>query len=286
MSASFYRPSSTRTPRSPRRKASTRSAIALVLFVFLAGGSVAAGALTLRLNARFSVLRVVLAGVPEARRAEAEELTDGWIGKPLLFVDLDTPIAALSKCPWVERVSARRVVPDTVTVQVTARPPVALARKDGVLWTVDRAGTWLGPYAGRAISGNDDFVVIDAGAGKEEKSEDEDAVEKPEALDPAVARGAAFIARLREDDPPLLARLSELEVEGDGFRVIDNVTHMRLRFGPDALAPGSTAAIWRAFLALVPELERHSLLGREADLRFADRIVLKAPAGDAGRGKT
>jgi hypothetical protein len=277
VSASFYRPPASRTPRSPRRRASARSAIAAVLFIFLAGGSVAAGALTLRLHSRFSVLRVVLEGVPEARRAEAEELTDGWIGKPLLFVDLDTPIGRLSRCPWVESVSARRVVPDTVTVQITARPPIALARKDGVLWTVDRAGTWLGPYSGRAISGSDDFVVIDASP-----STDED---KAEALDPAVARGAAFIERLREDDPPLLARLSELEVESDGFRVVDKVSHMRLRFGPEAISAGSASAIWRAFLALVPELERHSLLGREADLRFADRIVLKAPAHDAGRGK-
>ncbi|MEO6325429.1 MAG: FtsQ-type POTRA domain-containing protein [Thermoanaerobaculia bacterium] len=297
MSATFYRPSTTRTPRSPRKRASARSAIALVVFVFIAGGSVAAAALTLRMNARFSVLRVVLDGVPEARRAEAEELTDGWIGKPLLFVDLDTPIARLATRPWVERVSARRVVPDTVTVQVTARRPVALARKDGVLWTVDRAGTWLGPYAGRAVSGADDFVVIDASASaagvKSSKlPEGQDAAGAngrsvaSETCDAGVARGAAFIARLREDDPPLLARLSELEVEPDGFRAVDNVAHMRLRFGPEALSAGSTAAIWRAFLALIPELERHSLLGHEADLRFADRIVLKAPAHDAGRGKT
>jgi len=37
--------------------------------------------------------------------------------------------------------------------------------------------------------------------------------------------------------------------------------------------------------ALRPEMERHSLDVREADLRFSDQIVLKHPAED-GRGKT
>jgi len=34
-----------------------------------------------------------------------------------------------------------------------------------------------------------------------------------------------------------------------------------------------------------PELDRHFLPATEVDLRFAGRIVLKAP-GDTGRGKT
>ena len=59
------------------------------------------GLLLLRTHPRFVVNRVVLEGVPEARRSEAEELTDGWIGRPLLFLDLDEPVAELSKRSWV-----------------------------------------------------------------------------------------------------------------------------------------------------------------------------------------
>ena len=55
--------------------------------------------------------------------------------------------------------------------------------------------------------------------------------------------------------------------------------------GPDAAEPKKAAPLWRAFLALRPELDRHSLPAAEADLRFSGRIVLKAP-GDPGRGKT
>src|SRR5437899_3064198 len=84
------------------------AAIALVAALALAAIG-ASGLATLRLHPRFAVTRVVLDGVPEARRAEVEELTDRWIGVPLLFVDLDSPIAALSSRSWVRSASARRV---------------------------------------------------------------------------------------------------------------------------------------------------------------------------------
>jgi hypothetical protein len=71
----------------------------------------------------------------------------------------------------------------------------------------------------------------------------------------------------------------------EGFAVTDRVARARLLFGPDAVELGKAAPLWRAFLALRPELDRHALSATEADLRFAGRIVLKAP-GDSGRGKT
>lgn len=274
MTTSFYRPAVARTPRSMRRKASARRAVTLVIFIFVLGGSVGAAVLGIRFHPRFVVRRVVLEGVPETRRSEAEELTDVWIGKPLLFADIDTPMAQLSARAWVAQVTVRRVVPDTVIVRLKSRPPVALAQRNGELWTVDRAGSWLGAYSGRGITASDDFVVIDPGQ------------DSGAAADSRVARATAFLERLKLDDPALLARLSELEVQKNDFGAIDKVAHVHLLFGPDALEPGRASTSWRAFLALAPELERHSLLGSSADLRFTDRIVLKAPAEEAGRGKT
>lgn len=267
----FYRPR--RTPQVSRKNASVRSAAAAVALLFALGALVAGGAATLRLHPRFAVMRVVLEGVSDARRAEVEELTDGWIGKPLLFVDLDRPVSALSQRSWVLRASARRVVPDTIEVDVTPNPPVALARKDGLLFTIDRQGNWLGPYGGRALSGKDDFVLLDA----------EGLPESGRVA--ALARGAALVSRLMSEDPALLARVSEVELVPDGFALVDQVAKVRLLFGRDATEPGRAAAIWRAFLVLRPEMERHGLDVHEADLRFEDRIVLKHPAED-GRGKT
>lgn len=265
--SSFYRPPASRVLR-PTRRRGYRIAVLPVVLVFVAGAAVFSVYLTLRLHPRFAVNRVVLEGVPESRRAEAEELTDGWIGKPLLFADIAGPVTALSGRSWVASASARRVVPDTISVRIVARPPVALARKGDEIWTVDRAGSWLGPYTGRAVGRDDDFVVIDPGV-----------------VEDGVARGAAFLETLRNEDPALLARVSELLVRLDGFRLVDCVARVPLLFAPDANEPGRAAPIWRAYLALRPELERHALTTTEVDLRFADRIVLKAPS-DGGRGKT
>jgi len=269
--AEFYRPR--RVPQaaktgSPLRRAAVALVSALAVFAAGAGGLVA-----LRLHPRFAVTRVVLEGVPEARRAEVEALTDRWIGGPLLFVDLDGPIASLSTRSWVLSAAARRVVPDTVEVVVRPNPAVALARIGGALATVDAQGNVLGAYTGRAISGSDDYVLLDADG-------------LPEAARPAaLARGAAFVSRLKDEDPALLARVSEIEVLAEGFALVDAPAKARLLFGDDAVEPGKAAPAWRAFLALKPEMERHALATSEADLRFQDQIVLKHPADEA-RGKT
>lgn len=267
--SAFYRPEKARAPR--RRKTSWKGPILVGLALLF--GAAALGLAFFRTNPRFLVTRVVLSGVPEARRAEAEELTDGWIGKPLLFVDLDGAVATLSARPWVARAAARRVVPDTIAVEITARPPIAIAQKGGELWTVDSAGTFLGPYAGRAASARDSFVILDPG-------ENADPAEAPALL----ARGAAFLVRIAEDDRALRARLSEVEILESGFAAVDQEARVKLLFGLDALEPNRAAAIWRAYLALKPELDRHALGGGEVDLRFSNRIVLAA--AESSRGKT
>jgi len=268
--SSFYRLPASRTVRPMRRRAGRRLVVPALasLFVVVLG---LAGLLLLRTHPRFAVNRVVLEGVPEARRSEAEELTDGWIGRPLLFLDLDQAVAELSKRSWVASATARRIVPDTIAVRVVARPPVALvARADrgGELWTIDRGGSFIGPYTGRALSKSDDFVVLSGAS---------DAA--------ALARGAGFVENLRREDPELLARVSGVAIVPEGFAVTDRIAKACLLFGPDAAEPRRAAPLWRAFLALRPELDRHSLPTAQADLRFSGRIVLKAP-GDTGRGKT
>lgn len=225
----------------------------------------------LRFHPRFQVSRVVMEGVPPIRQAQAEEITDSWIGSPILFLDFRRSLESLSQLPWVEEVDARRVIPDTIFVRVKARPAVALAMKDGELWTVDRRGTWLGPHGDRpGRAAEEDFVII-----------------RPQVDDPkSVALGAAFVAAILDDDPALHARISEVEVAAESFSVIDRYSRLRLLFSKDAARKGEAAASWRALLALQPELDRHSLLKTDVDLRFSGRIVLKAPATDAARGKT
>ncbi len=266
----YYRPGTIRPPRPPRRRDATRRALLGVLLAAVLGGSAAAAWATVQRHPRFLVKRVVLTGVPEPHRNEVEALSDPWIGCPLLSVDLDAAIEELSSRPWVARAAARRVVPDTISVQVEPRAPVALARRADELWTVDQEGLWLAPYSGGP--GAPRFVVLDpSGAPSPEE---------------AIVRGARLLARLRAEDPDLYTRVSEVEVLSEGFAVVDVPARLRLFLGDDAVAPGKAFARWRAFLALAPELGRRGLLPREVDLRFENRIVLKAPGAEAARGDT
>jgi hypothetical protein len=266
--SSFYRPPATRPVRPVRRRSpfrALRPAFALLALAVLALG----GVLVLKLHPRFAVKRIVLEGVPEARRAEAEEVTDGLLGRPLLFVDLDGAVEGLAKRPWVARAAARRLVPDTLVVTVEARPAVALARHGSDLWTVDGGGLWLGPYSGRAVSGEDDFPLID-GPGDEE----------------TVRQGAAFLVALKGEDAALFARVSEVAVLPEAFSVTDRVARARLLLPGDPATVARAAAAWRAWLALAPDLARRGLPLDAADLRFDGRIVLDAPPELLGRGKT
>lgn len=270
MNGAFYRPRTIRAPRPARRREGTRRLVLGLAAVLLVGGGAAAAWAAVQNHPRFLVKRVVLTGVPEPHRNEVEALSDPWIGRPLLSVDLDAAVADLSARPWVARAAARRVVPDTISVQVEERAPVALARRGEELWTVDQDGLWLAAYAGGA--GASRFVVLDpAGAASPEEG---------------TARGALLLSRLSAEDPELLSRVSEVEVLADGFAVVDAPARLRLLLGNDAAAGGKTFARWRAFLALSPELSRHGLLPREVDLRFENRIVLKAPGAEGVRGDT
>ncbi|MDX9734823.1 MAG: FtsQ-type POTRA domain-containing protein [Thermoanaerobaculia bacterium] len=270
MSGAFYRPGTIRPPRAPRRGRPTRRLVlGLALLLLLVGGAAAAWA-AVHKHPKFLVTRVVLTGVPEPHRNEVEAISDPWIGRPLFSVDLEAAIADLSARPWVARAAARRVVPDTVALQVEPRAPVALARRDGELWTVDQKGLWLAAFSGGA--GAPRYVVLDPSGGA--------------SPDEAVARGARLLARLAAEDPELHARVSEIVVLPDGFAVVDAPARLKLLLGDDALAPGRAFARWRAFLALAPELSRHGLLPREVDLRFENRIVLKAPGPEAARSDT
>ncbi len=270
MNGAYYRPGTIRPPRPPRRRVASRRLVVAAGAALLVAGSAAAAYSAVRTHPRFLVRRVVLTGVPEPHRNEVEALSDPWIGRPLFGVDLDGAIAELSARPWVAKAAARRVVPDTVALQVEPRAPVALARRGEALWTVDQDGLWLAEYRGGA--GAPRFVVLDpSGAASPEEG---------------VVRGARLLGRLSAEDPELLARVSEVEVLPRGFALVDAPARLRLLVGEDALAPGKAFARWRAFLALSPELSRHGLLPREVDLRFENRIVLKAPGADAARGDT
>ena len=94
MNGAFYRPGTIRPPRPSRRRETARRAVLGLLLVVVLGGSAAAAWAAVHRHPRFLVRRVVLTGVPEPHRNEVEAVSDPWIGRPLLSVDLDAAIAS------------------------------------------------------------------------------------------------------------------------------------------------------------------------------------------------
>ena len=221
-----------------RRRAGRRALLPGLVVLTLAVAALL-GVLVLKHHTRFAVTRVVLQGVPEARRSEAEELTDGFLGQPLLFVDLDAAVAELARRPWVERLrrgaSSRR---RSSSPSTRGRRWPSRGAADG-LWTVDRNGNALGPYAGRAVSA------------------------RRRLRDPRGGRRAHPRRRPRSSAPcgPRTRRSSRVSPTSPSptaaSLVTDRVARVRLLFACDAGEPGriaAAAASWRAALALLPQL--------------------------------
>ncbi len=260
----------------PSKRSPFRRAASLLFPLALSAGLLAWGYHVLLTSPRLAITRVIPIGLPEDRTSALDEAAFPLIGQSILFADIESLTRKLSKEPWVESVSVRRVLPDALEVRLKARAAVALARLGDELWTVDANGVGLWRYT-RSTPG-EDLVLVDPGP----DFKDTDRME----------RAMRFLGRLREEDKDLLARVSELEVRGGrgslgrSLVVFDRLLRARLHFGEDALEPGRAALTWRALLATVPELSRHGLSLQDIDLRFADRIVLRAPDIEATHGKT
>lgn len=74
----------------------------------------------------------------------AEATVRKWLagveGKSLLFTDWSTLIAEVERKPWVGSVTISRNYPDTLSVRVRTKRPVAIFRRDGVPFFLDAEG--------------------------------------------------------------------------------------------------------------------------------------------------
>ncbi len=119
-----------------RRRAAARplllSVAAIVLIVF-AGWVVFA-------SSWLSAQTVTVSGEHTLTDAEVEAAADVDLGTPLVRLDLDALQRRVSALPAVAAVSVHRSWPQTVTITVTERQPVAAVQRDGGWAVVDKEG--------------------------------------------------------------------------------------------------------------------------------------------------
>jgi cell division protein FtsQ len=110
--------------------------------------SVVSAAVGAALSPLLDVDRVRVHGVTGPRAAEVRAATDVTSGEPLLFLDLGGVAERVERLRWVERADVARHLPDTLTITVVERAPVAwAAAADGTIELVDRRGAVLATAA-------------------------------------------------------------------------------------------------------------------------------------------
>lgn len=114
----------------------------LLAILALAGWGVSAAVHSDLLRVR----RIVVRGTTHLSAGEVEGLVQGLRQEPLLGVDFTTYRRRLLDSPWIADVALSRVLPATVTISVTERVPMALARLGAQIFLVDRAGVIIDEY--------------------------------------------------------------------------------------------------------------------------------------------
>lgn len=200
---------------------------------------------------RFSIQRVETTGAMHTAKGSVDAVTAAYVGTNLFRVDVEELRRQLTRLPWVERVAIEKRLPDTLSIRLFERQPVALLSANGTLRYVDRTGA--------------SFAMLDPAVGNPELPLIVNAT-------PAdLPRVVEFLAVVRNSDATLFSRVSEIApVEPDAFAIFDRSLRSYV-----LVSGAEWREKWLSVYAIA-DREGYNADGIEyADLRFADRIVVK-----------
>ena len=250
----FFRPADVATLRRNQRRIQIQQIILVGTRLLVVGAFVAAGIWTWRhthSGARFALQSIEVTGAVHTPRAALDGITRSYVGANLFDLDISRVQNDLRQLGWVSRVEAEKKLPGTLRVRVVERTPVALLQAGDRLHYVDERGVAFAELSPQV--GDSDLPLITNAGGAE------------------LARCVAFLRSLRAQDMELYARVSELRpVAPDAFALFDR------QLGAVVYANANDfSSKWRELYAIA----QAEGLGRAeiayADLRFADRIVIK-----------
>jgi cell division protein FtsQ len=200
-------------------------------------------------DVRFAVKRIEIEGAVHTPRAALDLVTQRYVGLNLFKIDIARVQHDLRGLAWVRRIDIEKRLPDTLRIKVAERQPVALVSTPERLLYIDDDGIAFAELS--PAVGDDDLPVITGAFGGE------------------LQRTVAFIRDLKNKDPQVYSRISEVRpIAPRGFALFDREVGAFVYANADDLT-----AKWRGLYAVL-EAEHHPHI-EYADLRFADRIVLK-----------
>jgi len=202
-------------------------------------------------DSRFAVKQIEITGAKHTPRAALASVTSAYTGTNLFKIDIARVQNDLRGLAWVSRIDIEKKLPDTLRINVTERTPVALVRNGERIQYVDERGVTFAELSPEV--GDDDLPLISNADGAE------------------LARAVAFVRALRTSDPLLYSRVSEVHpIAPRGFALFDRELGALVYANAD-----DVSSKWRGLysIAKAEHLGRGAI--EYADLRFADRIVLK-----------
>ena len=202
-------------------------------------------------DSRFAVKQIEITGAKHTPRASLASVTSAYTGTNLFKIDIARVQNDLRGLSWVSRIDIEKKLPDTLRINVTERTPVALVRNGERIQYVDEHGVTFAELSPEV--GDDDLPLISNADGAE------------------LARAVAFVRALRTGDPLLYSRVSEVHpIAPRGFALFDRELGALVYANAD-----DVSSKWRGLysIAKAEHLGRGAI--EYADLRFADRIVVK-----------
>lgn len=204
----------------------------------------------------FAVRNLDVRGCERTTPAALRAALSGFVGRNVFSIDLDDVARDAAGDPWVERAAVKRVLPDTLRVEIEERSPAANAMIGGLAHVVDGEGFVLGPAGPGMAYDLPVLTGLDPRQGK--------------VLAAAIERGTTALAGLRDGFPEFAAGISEIDLSRDDRLVVATVDP-----GPRlALDPERPDRNLRDWLRLRDELTRRAGEIDTVDLRWDRRITL------------
>jgi len=229
---------------------------------------------------QFAVKTIVIDGAVHTPRSAIDAVTKQYVGMNLFKLDIPHLRRELGNLAWIRHVDVEASVPDALHIRIAERTPVALVDNGGTIGYVDEQGMEFAALS--ANVGDNDLPLIHVtpsvsegpgGAGGATNAGSA-AVPPPSPLADArgdIARCVKLLHDVRVGDPQLYARISEISpIAPAGFAIFDR------ELGALVYADGNDiSARWRDLRAIVAaeNLGRGAI--EYADLRFADRVIVK-----------
>ena len=207
-------------------------------------------------DAGFVVRDIFVVGRDSTPKATLLQALALGSGAPILAIDLEAARARIQALPWVRQASVRRVLPDTIVVDIVERRPLALWQHDKKFALIDEEGQVI--LRGDDVGQFSHLMVV---VGEDAPS------------------NATALVRMLATEPDLMQRVKA------AVRIGGRRWNVHLAQGLDVKLPEQDAeGAWRR---LADYQRRYGVLEkrvRMVDLRLSDRLtVLPAPPKTEGK---